>query len=148
MTRAELLSRWTERRETYARVAATVKAERLIGEFLKDIASLAVVDERRVLTLKAASGECGYSVEHLGRLVRQGSIRNAGRRCAPRIYADELPQRGSFARTRALSCVGARCCAPVRTTPSLDVAIPRSRDIYKPPVMLAGSRRSNYDILA
>jgi len=103
MTQGELLSRWSDRRDVYARVAAVVDAAKLIAEFLHDLGELSITDESRALTLRAASEVCGYSVEHLARMVRQGKLRNAGRRYAPRIFASDLPKRREFARTRARS---------------------------------------------
>ena len=46
-----------------------------------------------VLTLAQASAESGYSVDHLGRLLREGSIPNAGRRGAPRLQFGSVPRR-------------------------------------------------------
>ena len=43
------------------------------------------------LTLREAAGEAGYSEDHLGRLVREGKIPNAGRPGAPRILRANLP---------------------------------------------------------
>lgn len=46
-----------------------------------------------VLTLTAAARETGFSREHLGRLVRNGTIPNAGRPNAPRIRRGDLPRK-------------------------------------------------------
>ena len=46
-----------------------------------------------VLTLREAARESGLSADHLGRLVRQGRIPNAGRPHAPRIRRADLPRR-------------------------------------------------------
>ena len=43
------------------------------------------------LTLRQAAEESGYSADHLGRLVRDGEIPNAGRPGAPRIARGDLP---------------------------------------------------------
>ena len=43
-----------------------------------------------VLTLQQAAAESGYSADHLGRLVREGKIPNAGRPNAPRIARRKL----------------------------------------------------------
>ena len=43
------------------------------------------------LSLQQASMESGYSAEHLRRLVREGTIRNAGRFHAPAISRADLP---------------------------------------------------------
>ena len=46
--------------------------------------------ETEPLTLEEAAGDSGYSADHLGRLVREGKIPNAGRANAPRIARREL----------------------------------------------------------
>lgn len=43
------------------------------------------------LTLQEASELSGYSSDHLGRLVREGKIPNAGRHGAPRIRRADVP---------------------------------------------------------
>ncbi len=45
------------------------------------------------LTLHEAARESGFSPDHLGRLVREGRIPNAGRPHAPRIRRADLPRR-------------------------------------------------------
>lgn len=47
--------------------------------------------QNEALTLQAAAEESGYSSDHLGRLVREGKIPNAGRPNAPRIKRGDLP---------------------------------------------------------
>lgn len=46
-----------------------------------------------LLTLKQAARESGYSADHLGRLIRDGIVPNAGRRHAPRIRRADLPRK-------------------------------------------------------
>ena len=47
--------------------------------------------DETTLTLTDAASESGYSADHLGRLVREGKIPNAGRPGAPRIARRLLP---------------------------------------------------------
>ena len=49
--------------------------------------------DETTLTLTDAARESGYTREHLGRLVRDGKIPNAGRRGAPRIARRHLPRK-------------------------------------------------------
>ena len=49
------------------------------------------------LSLVQAAQESGYSADHLGSLVRNGKIPNAGRRNAPRIRRSDLPIKASTA---------------------------------------------------
>jgi hypothetical protein len=46
-----------------------------------------------VLTLDQAAAESGYSADHLGRLLREQKIPNAGRANAPRILRGDLPRK-------------------------------------------------------
>ncbi len=48
------------------------------------------------LSLEQASAESGYSVDHLGRLVREGIVPNAGEPYAPRIRRCDLPRKPGF----------------------------------------------------
>lgn len=43
------------------------------------------------LTIRQAAAESGYSEDHLSRLIREGTIPNAGRPNAPRIARADLP---------------------------------------------------------
>jgi hypothetical protein len=45
------------------------------------------------LNLEQAASECGYSPRHLARLVRDGTVANAGRKNAPRIRRADLPRK-------------------------------------------------------
>jgi len=45
------------------------------------------------LTLNEAAGESGFSVSHLGRLVSEGRVPNAGERYSPRIRREDLPRK-------------------------------------------------------
>ena len=47
--------------------------------------------EGETLNLQEAASESGFSSDHLGELVRQGKLTNAGRRNAPRIRRADLP---------------------------------------------------------
>ncbi len=55
--------------------------------------------EDELLNLKQAESASGYSADHLGRLVREGKIPNAGRTNAPKIRRRDLP--GKASRLRA-----------------------------------------------
>ncbi len=65
-------------------------------------AAVAII-ERRVreahlesLSLEDASAESGYCADHLGRLVRDGTIPNAGEPYSPRIRRCDLPRKPGF----------------------------------------------------
>jgi len=92
-TREDFLKRWHTRRDEYTRVSATVDGARLLDEILADVRRVFADDPALVLTLDAAACRSGYSKEHLARLVRNGTIPNAGRRGAPRIAIHDVPTR-------------------------------------------------------
>lgn len=50
-------------------------------------------EENALLSLAEAAGVTGYSTDHLGRLVRQGRLPNAGTKHRPRIRHGDLPRR-------------------------------------------------------
>jgi len=50
-------------------------------------------EQEHLLTLQEAAGESNYSVDHLGRQVREGKIPNSGRPGAPRIARRHLPRK-------------------------------------------------------
>jgi len=51
--------------------------------------------DETTLSLVEAARESGYSADHLGRLVRDGRIPNAGRPGAPRIARVHLPRKAT-----------------------------------------------------
>ena len=52
-------------------------------------------EDTTLLTLNEAAEESGFSPDHLGRLVREGKIPNAGRSGAPRIARRCLPTKST-----------------------------------------------------
>jgi hypothetical protein len=93
MTLEEFRSTWEQRRDDYARLRAQIDAAALIDQLLADL-ELVTRDQRAsLLTLTQAARACGYSADHLGRLVRTGQLTNHGRRHAPRVRLGDLPQR-------------------------------------------------------
>ncbi len=62
-------------------------------------ATLQELDET-TLSLTQAARESGYSADHLGRLVREGKIPNAGRSGAPRIARRHLPRKTGAGKPR------------------------------------------------
>jgi hypothetical protein len=100
MTHEELYAQWTAQCDTFRRIGALVDGSKIVAQFLADLAIVERAEEDVVLTLRQAAALSGYSIEHLARLIRQGRIPNAGRRCAPRLRKGDLPIRRQFARTR------------------------------------------------
>ena len=52
-----------------------------------------VAGGEEVLTLGEAAQESGYSPDHLGRMIRERQLRNAGRMGAPAIRRRDLPMK-------------------------------------------------------
>ncbi len=48
------------------------------------------------LSISEAAAESGYSEDHLGRLLREGTIPNAGERYSPRIRRCDLPRKPGY----------------------------------------------------
>lgn len=95
MTRDELLARWQARRADWKRFGVQVEGAVLADEVLADLALLEQSEGNEILSLAAASSESGYSRDHLARLIRQGTIPNAGRPNAPRVRRRDLPRKAT-----------------------------------------------------
>lgn len=98
MTQVGCLSAcWRENAQTLRRWGARDQAE-VLEACAEALEALQGTEANRALTLSEAAEESGYSADHLGRLVRQGKIPNAGRRGAPRIRRADLHGRPGLAR--------------------------------------------------
>jgi hypothetical protein len=87
-TLSEIQARWEARQVEHSRLGTLVPFAALCAEVLDDLRELSIDD---TITLKEASLLGGYSVDHLQRLVRQGTITNVGRKHAPRIRRQDVP---------------------------------------------------------
>ena len=109
MTPQDFLTHWRAEADRLERLGSLVNPARLIAEILADAESAFGSDNLRSLSLVEAAQESGYSPGHLGRLVREGILPNAGRPNAPRIRSADLPRKaaGLRARPSAAKLVGA-----------------------------------------
>ena len=82
---------WRERAKGLARYAPTVATA--IEELADELAAVLAESDETLLSLEAAGRESGYSADHLGRLVKQGSLRNYGRKHAPKVRRGDLPRK-------------------------------------------------------
>ena len=73
----------------YASESPAVALERCAAELEDTIRER----DETTFSLVEAARESGYSADHLGRLVRDGRIPNAGRLGAPRIARRDLPRK-------------------------------------------------------
>ena len=80
------------RRDEYERLNALVNGARVLDEVLARLEPLTSLPEPTYSLAQAAS-LCGYTADHLGRLVRAGKIPNRGRPQAPRVCISECPRR-------------------------------------------------------
>jgi hypothetical protein len=87
------IERWRAREAEWSRLRVQVDGAALAGEIVTDLERIAESDAADELTLTAASTLSGYSTDHLSRLIRDGSLPNAGRKGAPRIRRADLPMR-------------------------------------------------------
>jgi hypothetical protein len=87
----ELRIKWRARRDELARFHASVDGATICDQLLADLDSALAERYDEVLTLRAAADLSGYTVDHLARLIRQGKLRNAGRKHAPRVHRADLP---------------------------------------------------------
>lgn len=93
--RDEIVARWTSRLEEWRRFNVQVDGATLAAEVLADLQQVAANEGDVALTLSAAADLSGYTTDHLSRLIRDGTIRNAGRKGSPRILRKDLPIRPS-----------------------------------------------------
>ena len=91
-TLAVLTAQWRDEAETLRKRGAAAQAVAL--ESCADELERALRDrDNELLNLTDAARLSGYSSEHLGRMVRDGVIPNAGRPNAPRIRNGDLPRK-------------------------------------------------------
>ena len=87
-----LPANWRRHAKTLRRYGGETPATALERCAAELEATLTERDET-TFSLVEASRESGYSADHLGRLVRDGKIPNAGRPGAPRIALKDLPRK-------------------------------------------------------
>jgi hypothetical protein len=92
-TIAEIIRRWSERQGEWSRFHVQVDGAALAAEVIADLEGIAENDGCDELTLTVASTISGYSTDHLSRLLRNGTLPNAGRKGSPRIRRVDLPIR-------------------------------------------------------
>jgi hypothetical protein len=93
MTPGQFLAKWTAEADAMHRRGVMVNGAGLCSEILTDFRAVMASQGEFVLSLPEAAARSGYTAEHLGRMVRDGRISNAGRRGAPRIRAADLPRK-------------------------------------------------------
>jgi hypothetical protein len=102
------VEKWASEALLLRRRRALVDGAALLDDVLADFAALTTALADELLSLQQAARESGYSADHLGRLVREGRICNAGRPNSPRVRRRDLPRKPSVLRAAAtrLSLLG------------------------------------------
>jgi len=67
-----------------------VDAAALVHEIVGSIRAIRETSLNEPLSLSEAGRRYGYSSDHIGRLVREGKVPNAGRKNAPRVLGRDL----------------------------------------------------------
>ena len=83
---------WRKRAKALRRYGGDTPAT-AIERCADDLDTTLVERDEPTFSLVEAARESGYSADHLGRLVRDGKIPNAGRPGAPRIALKDLPRK-------------------------------------------------------
>lgn len=96
---AALVTAWRRQAEEAKALGATVCQATLLEKCAREVESACARNKERLLSLGEAAHESGYSVDHFGRLIRNGRIPNAGRKGKPLIRECDLPRRPAMDRT-------------------------------------------------
>ena len=90
----DLPAAWKERAQ-YLRDFGDPNAARLWDIAVAEIEAALAVERKATLSLTETARGSGYTADHLGALVKQGKITNAGRTGAPRIRRSDLPMKNA-----------------------------------------------------
>jgi hypothetical protein len=99
VNRANALADLIRRLHDDASVLARYEDTRMASacQAIADEIQAALADhEESAVSLRQAAELGGYTPEHLGRLIREGKIENAGRKNAPRIRRRDVPVKPGF----------------------------------------------------
>jgi len=93
MTRDEILDRWRARQAEWTALDVSLSGERVAAEVLRDMEALLDGEGSEPIGLREAARRTGYTADHIGKLVRDGKIPNAGRPKAPLVRLRDLPKK-------------------------------------------------------
>lgn len=94
---ADLPTAFRERATFLRENAAAEQAATAWEKAATEVESALRGHELEALTLRDAAPECGYSVDHLRRLIRDGTIPNAGNHREYRILRRDIPKKPGHA---------------------------------------------------
>jgi hypothetical protein len=90
----QLLDTWRSLAATLEKYGA-VRTSVAVLQCAEDLEVAIIQDNDRLISLGEASDLSGYSTDHLGRLVRDGKLPNAGRKGKPLLRVGDLPRRSA-----------------------------------------------------
>jgi len=93
---ARVLARWREECVILRQRGAALQAD-VLESAAADVETALTVAATENVTLAEAARLSGYSADALGRMVRAGTLRNLGRRGAPRVRVADLPRKAHVA---------------------------------------------------
>lgn len=93
MTPQEFRAKWLRESELMGNRGSLVSGKAICSEVLADFDAVMESESDAVLTLTEGARQSGYSADHLGRLIREGKIPNAGRPNSPRVRVGDLPRK-------------------------------------------------------
>ena len=93
---SRLIERWERQAHAYGEDGAHVRGDALLRRVVAEFEAGWAAWQNEALNLHDASNESGYSPDHLGRLVRDGTLPNAGDSYAPRILRRDLPRKPGY----------------------------------------------------
>lgn len=105
-----IIERWKQRQVEWSKLDVSVKGAPLVDEVLADLESVAAASDDD-LNLTDAAQVSGYSPDHLGRMVRNGTLINYGHKGAPRVRRSELPKRAKAVAVSGAKAYDARADA-------------------------------------
>lgn len=88
-----LVERWRSDAERLSEHYGQDHLARLLSRMAGDLEVALCKWGDETLNLREAAQESGYSEDHLGRLIMEGKVPNAGRKHAPRIRRADLPEK-------------------------------------------------------
>lgn len=86
----ELPASWRQRAEDLKRWAAADGAAAALERAAEELEEALAAQSETLLTLGEAAARTGYSRDHIGRLIRAGTVPNAGRKNAPKVRMRDL----------------------------------------------------------
>ena len=92
MSPQELSVKWRGHVETLRTFGATSQAQ-AVEQCAAELERALALNDDELLTRSQAAAFSGYSADHLGRLMRQGSLRNMGKTRAPLFRRKDLPRK-------------------------------------------------------